>query len=409
MCLKLATAKSGMIGINRKKVPIVTVMSVRPRIRWIAPLAAAVVLVGGGVTARALASSPPAAGTPSATSLVADLASMNIDGLSGTVSVHADLGIPTFGQGGAEFQSLISGTHTIKVALAEPDQARLTLEGTNAKSEVIRNGSDLWLWSSAKNTAAHATLPSKPAGRTPQPLPSGLPSAMPTTPQEAAQALMSLLGPSTSVTVGDTVTVAGRSADQLIVAPKAAASLVQDITIAIDTATHVPLRVQVFAKNYAPPAIEIGFTQVSFTKPASSAFAFTPPAGAKVNELKIPAHHGASPSPGTKTPSPGTKTKPQFATTGSGWTTVAAVRLPGNILQPDSSSPAPSTGPNPLGQLKGLLNLIPTVTGPFGSGKLVQTRLVSVLILDDGRIVAGAVTPAALETAAASPALALPR
>ena len=187
MCLKLATAKSGMIGINRKKVPIVTVLSVRPKIRWIAPLAAVVVLVGGGVTARALASSPPAAAAPSATTLVADLASANIDGLTGSVSVHADLGIPTFGQGGADFQSLISGTHTIKVALAKPDQARLTLEGTNATSEVIRNGSDLWLWSSQKNTAVHATLPSKPAGRSPQPVPSGLPSAMPTTPQQAAR------------------------------------------------------------------------------------------------------------------------------------------------------------------------------------------------------------------------------
>jgi hypothetical protein len=41
------------------------------------------------------------------------------------------------------------------------------------------------------------------------------------------------------------------------------------------------------------------------------------------------------------------------------------------------------------------------VSGAFGSGQLLRTALVSVLLLDDGRLLVGAVTPATLEQAAA--------
>jgi hypothetical protein len=42
------------------------------------------------------------------------------------------------------------------------------------------------------------------------------------------------------------------------------------------------------------------------------------------------------------------------------------------------------------------------VSGSFGTGQLLQTALVSVLILSDGRAFVGAVTPEHLEQVAAS-------
>jgi hypothetical protein len=42
------------------------------------------------------------------------------------------------------------------------------------------------------------------------------------------------------------------------------------------------------------------------------------------------------------------------------------------------------------------------VSGSFGSGRLLQTSLVNVLVLDDGRVAVGAVTAGALEAAVAS-------
>jgi hypothetical protein len=49
-----------------------------------------------------------------------------------------------------------------------------------------------------------------------------------------------------------------------------------------------------------------------------------------------------------------------------------------------------------------LLSATTPVTGSFGSGQLLQTSLVSVLLLNDGRMFVGAVTPDLLEQVAAS-------
>jgi hypothetical protein len=49
-----------------------------------------------------------------------------------------------------------------------------------------------------------------------------------------------------------------------------------------------------------------------------------------------------------------------------------------------------------------LLKAATPVSGSFGSGRLIQTSLVNVLVLDDGRVAVGAVTVGALEAAVAS-------
>ena len=51
--------------------------------------------------------------------------------------------------------------------------------------------------------------------------------------------------------------------------------------------------------------------------------------------------------------------------------------------------------------LQSIVGSLPTVTGDWGSGHLLQSALVSVLITDDGRVLAGAVAPEQLYTAAA--------
>ena len=51
----------------------------------------------------------------------------------------------------------------------------------------------------------------------------------------------------------------------------------------------MPLRVQVFARGATSPAFQLGFTSISFGMPAASNFTFTPPPGAKVKTVKVPA------------------------------------------------------------------------------------------------------------------------
>ena len=60
--------------------------------------------------------------------------------------------------------------------------------------------------------------------------------------------------------------------------------MVGQVRIAIDARNSVPLRVQVFARGARSPAIQVGFTSVSFVRPAPANFAFRPPAGAKVTQ-----------------------------------------------------------------------------------------------------------------------------
>ncbi|MEV1145383.1 hypothetical protein AB0I76_17100, partial [Micromonospora sp. NPDC049799] len=43
--------------------------------------------------------------------------------------------------------------------------------------------------------------------------------------------------------------------------------------------------------------------------------------------------------------------------------------------------------------LGALLGSLPAVRGDWGSGRLFSTKMVNVLLTDDGRVIAGAVTP----------------
>ena len=108
-------------------------------------------------------------------------------------------------------------------------------------------------------------------------------------PAATARQLLAAAGPATSFRVGPNATVAGRAAYQLVIAPKGSGSLVSQILIAIDASSHQPLRVQVFAHGSASPAFQLGFTALTFGPPAASNFTFSPPPGAKVKTVTVPA------------------------------------------------------------------------------------------------------------------------
>ena len=118
------------------------------------------------------------------------------------------------------------------------------------------------------------------------------------------------------------VTVAGEAAYQLVLAPRSPRSLVGQVRIAIDARRDVPLRVQVFAKDASSPAIQVGFTSVSFVRPAVANFAFRPPAGAKITQER--------PRSGSKTSASGPASRRVSSTNGvsvigQGWLAVAAL------------------------------------------------------------------------------------
>ena len=368
------------------------------RLRWAVPALVAAAVAGAAITTSgggAGAAERPKLPSKSAAQLLAAVQQAHPTSLAGTVVETAHLGLPDLpssrgSQGGGDlsFQSLLTGSHAMKVWYAGPARQRLALLAPLSERDVVHNGTDLWIYTSTTNEVEHrAVAPNAPV--TSQDL-IGL------TPQQAAQQALQKVGPTTVVSVDDTARVAGQAAYQIVLTPRDARSLVSSVRIAIDAATSVPLRVQVFgASSSTTPAIEVGFTDISYSAVSPSIFDFVPPPGATVEES---ADSSTATTPGrhvTPTPSIGAapatgwvpSTRPaQSGNTrtvlGTGWTAVQ--EMPFHL------------GYDEAGHL--FWHLSEAVPG----GRLITSSLVSVLLTDDGRLFVGPVSGAAIQQVAAT-------
>lgn len=372
----------------------------RPSLAWALP-AGVVVVVAAAITIPMVASASPALPQRSAAQLLVDVSKAAGTSMSGTVVETARLGLPALPETGGSAitpTALLAGSHTARVWYDGGQRSRVAVVGNLAETDLVRNGRDVWLWTSGANTAQHVRLPAHPAGGTDGAAggtgSTGTPTAASVTPQQAAQQALAAVDPTTRVTVDGTASVAGRSAYELVLQPRDSRSLVGDVRIAVDSRTGVPLRVQVHAAGHTGrPAFETAFTSVTFAKPSATVFAFSPPPGAKVSDLSAPAGGGARPGAGatTKDAAP--------TVTGSGWT--AVVEVPGVSLPTAAANGSRDARRSTAGELAALTKAMTPVHGSFGDGKVLKTALVSVLLLDDGRLFVGSVAPSVLEQAAA--------
>jgi outer membrane lipoprotein-sorting protein len=384
----------------------------------IPPLLVAALVAGGIAFASASRSegAPPSLPSRTPEQLLADVSQASVPGLSGTVVETARLGLPELPaigggagrNGSASLTGLVTGSHTVRVWLKGQDKSRAAITGPLAESDIIHNGRDLWLYSSEQNAVTHFRNLG-PSGAAPEPPASGSP---PVTPQQAAHMVIQAITPTTQVQVERNLRVAGRDAYQLRLRPKDPSSLVDSVVLAVDGATRVPLRVQVLAKGKQDPAFEVGFTQVQFRAPSDDVFDFTPPPGAKVTEGQPPGHaesgHGGAAVPGSGA-SPAADA-PRVI--GDGWTAVLVLPNAGALGNGGTGGPRAPSGsegagpngtPNQSELLARFLRTATPVHGAFGSGRLLRTTLLTVLVTDNGRLYAGAVTPEAIQAAAAKP------
>lgn len=361
--------------------------------RWLVPVGVVTVLAAAGVVDSSVAGAAPALAPRTAAELLSSVAHAAEQPFSGTVVETAELGFPALPGAGStslSWQSLITGSHTARVWYGSPSQVRVSLIGDLAESDMIRNGHDVWLWSSRDNTVSHTVVPNATAQR---------PEAMPPIdPRTAAAQALAALDPTTSVTVDGTSEVAGRPVYELVLAPRSGSSLIGQVRLAIDSETSVPLRVQVLAKGASDPAFETGFTSVTFGRPADSVFSFSPPAGSKVTESGLPVQRTSSDA-GAAGRQPSSATRPRI--TGTGWT--AVVELSGATALATGAQGSTSGGKESSATaFAAMLRATTTVTGGYGTGQLLRTPLLSALLLPDGRVFLGAVSPDLLEQVASS-------
>ena len=294
---------------------------------------------------------------------------------SGTVEQTSELGLPDLsalggGAGGGEggVLELLTQSHTARVYVDGHDRSRLQVLDQMSERDVVRDGDDVWVYDSEEQTAVHATLPEHERGER------GAPAG---TPAELVQELLEGVDPTTGVSVTDTASVAGRGVYQLRLDPRAEETLVDFATVAVDAETGLPLAVQVHAVGQQAPAFSVAFTDLDLDTPDASLFAFTPPPGAEVSEKSVPEHDGRD---GAR-PEGGREEDDAPTVSGEGWATVVEVE----------------TGGLPEGEGT---EMVQQLTVPVEGGRALQTSLVSVLLTDDGRVLAGAVSVDQLVAAA---------
>lgn len=384
------------------------------RLPWIAGIGVPALVIAGAVGIPAMANAAVNLPAKSASQIVALAEKSAGTSFSGTVTQTSDLGLPdlsALGGGGSsasgssasDLLSQLTGTHTARVFVAGDSKARVQTLDTLAERDVIRDGSDVWAYDSAKKQAVHVTLPSKADAA----LPSTVPSA-PATPSDIATEALDSIGQYTTVSTSDNVRIAGQKAYQITLTPKNdATTLVGSVELAVDASTGVPLRAAITAAGKTTPAFSVAFTSIDYSTPADSVFSFTPPKGTDVKTVDeskaatgVTGSHrmhpgavgggtdGAAGTTNGGALSRGTGVAASEArptVSGSGWSTVFGFTLS-------------------AGQVAGLSSgdsaLLDQVTTKVSGGRIIQTALVSALVTDDGHVYVGAVTPAALEAAA---------
>jgi outer membrane lipoprotein-sorting protein len=344
--------------------------------RWFVPVTAVAVVAGVGTLGPVVADASPNLPDITAQELLTKVQTAKVDGLSGTVRSATDLGLPALPgvEGGSQIPDLLTGEHTARVAFASPNKARVSVLDDMAERVLTTDGTTAWAYDSSEREATKLTLPAR-ANRP------GKPEVKPESydPAAVAKQFLAAIDPTTKVEVSGTDKVAGRDAYKLRLVPKTDKSTVGSVTLAIDSKNWVPLEVTVMPRTGSDPAVQLGFSAVSFDVPAASTFAFTPPKGVTVKEEKVPAHR--------KVPTPAKPSKGAEKPTviGVGWESVVALR----------DVDIPRTGP--VGQL---LANARTVEGSWGKGKILTSKMVNALITDDGRVLVGLVSPDTLVAAA---------
>jgi outer membrane lipoprotein-sorting protein len=361
-------------------------------LRWVPAVAVPAVIAGGVLVGSlpASAGNPLPAKTPQ--QVLAMIAQHQEQSFSGTLEQTSELGLPQLPKTGPEAASpdtawleLLSGPHTARVYLDGPDNARIQVMDRLAERNAVRHGNDLWFYNSKDNSAAHAQLPAGAAGHD-QTKPGNM-----RTPEELAKTLLNKLSDTSDVAVGADVNIAGRTAYNLVLTPKSSVTLTESIAISVDGANGLPLSVELKARGHSEPAFRVAFTSLSLDTPDSSVFAFSPPPGATVKEIPVPAHRPEAKDSKAKSGHP--------SVTGTGWESV--IELPPQARQQGSTSDAPPSAGSGLASGSGAGALLEQAAVAVPGGKLLSTALFNVLILDDGRVFAGSVPLDRLQSAAA--------
>jgi hypothetical protein len=238
----------------------------------------------------------------------------------------------------------------------------VALPTDSGERTLVSDGTTNWAWNSEDRTVVRRPVDQQR-------------EAGPADPTAAATEAINDLRATSTVAVDGTAEVAGRGAYELVLTPKPTErTLLREVRVAVDAEKRIPLRLTVLSTGSADPALQVGFTDLSFAPQDPALFTFTPPPGATVQDA----------------PPRDAQARPDATTVGDGWDTVRIMKRP-------ADSPGTTTSPD----APDLSSVGTPVSGSWGSGRLITSAVGSAIVTDDGRIAAGAVPEQVLTEALA--------
>lgn len=283
--------------------------------------------------------------------------------------------------------AFVAGTDRVRLYVSELGLRAQILDPLSQR-DVIVNSKEIWSYNARTQTAITRAFDEELVAPDWDEAAGALEVDL-SNPDALVAAFLEEAGPGTTVTVGDNVMVAGRAAYTLTVEPGSDVSLVDSAVVAIDAETGLGLGLTVFSTLQVEPAIEVAFESISFATPDASLFSFTPPPGTTVETLEVPAEFEtafAELKNESLTDAEREALARELALSasegiepvliGEGFETVVFLEA------------LPSSVPLELLESDLFGDLVVSVPG----GVVFSTPLANVLLTDDGRVFAGAVT-----------------
>ena len=164
-----------------------------------------------------------------------------------------------------------SGPRTARVWRGGPDKLRAELQGENGDRVLVRNGDQVSVYDGTSNTLK--------IGEKPEAAPDGLPKASP----EEIDELLAEIAPSSKLTIGAPVEVAGRWAYPLTLEPKdKSVTLVERVETLVDAEAFVPLLLELYAEGNPEPVARYEAKDFQVGPVPDARFEFETPPGATV-------------------------------------------------------------------------------------------------------------------------------
>jgi outer membrane lipoprotein-sorting protein len=237
----------------------------------------AVIAAGTAIAVAAAGSGPKPPPESLAKAVHGALTAPEVQGISARISFTNHLIGSTNLQG---TDPILSGANG-RLWISNDGQMRLELQSDNGQdAQVLVSKTGFWIYDPSSNTVYRGTLPSgSHQGKHADKVPS----------IAQIQQRISEFVQHGNLSGAIPSDVAGQAAYTVRVSPKHDGGLLGSAQLAWDAARGVPLSFAIYARGQDKPVIQLKVTDISYGKVPASDFAVSPPPGAKVVTVNVPA------------------------------------------------------------------------------------------------------------------------